>query len=149
MSAIPFASLAAIATYDGKGRLSIITSDVAAKANVAYGASILSFLGGMHWSLAAVKHGVNEGNARALNARYAWSVVPALVAWPALMMPERAACATIGAGLIACAAADTAWSAKGAFPRWMLPLRYALTGVGVASLAATAMRQRRGDDGDR
>lgn len=48
---------------------------------LAYGAVILSFLGGIHWGAALLAP--QEGTAR----RYVASVVPSLIGWMALWMP--------------------------------------------------------------
>jgi len=70
-----------------------------------YGATILSFLGGMHWGFAAAGCSAAAGAAGAAAAaaplRFAWSVAPSLVAWPALMLPAPAALVTLAGGLAA------------------------------------------------
>lgn len=53
---------------------------------VAYGATILSFLGGVHWGLAMTNVG-GELGAKMNDQRYLWSVLPCLMAWPTLAMP--------------------------------------------------------------
>ena len=144
LGAVPFVALTPQAReYAMRYRVPfVLNAERTAHAQVAYGAVILSFLGGMHWSLAGTKYGNPALSPRALGARYTWSVIPSLIAWPALLMPEQAACTTVASGLAAACAVDTKYAAQGAFPRWMLPLRYALTATGMASLMATAMRDR-------
>ena len=55
----------------------------------AYGAVILSFIGALHWGFAMVLPGLDASRrVRTL----IWSVVPALIAWPALLLaPAEAA----------------------------------------------------------
>ena len=117
----------------------LVSSEDTARAQITYGATILSFLGGIHWGLAAVKH--NNPTSGQLVARYSWAVTPSLLAWPALLMPEQLACGTLIGGLLSAAAVDTRYAASGGFPRWMLPLRYALTATACTSLLATGFRE--------
>ncbi len=94
-------------------------------AMAAYGAVIVSFLGGIHWGLAlreAVPPPLLLG----------WGVVPSLVAWLAVMMPPAAGLVVLGAMLVACYAVDRQlYPLHGAAP-W-LTLRFRLSAV--ASLA--------------
>jgi ABC-type Na+ efflux pump permease subunit len=60
----------------------------------AYGAIILSFVGALHWSLAMSLPELTE---RQRSARYAWSVAPALIAWPAMLMSPPLAAPPAGA----------------------------------------------------
>lgn len=102
----------------------------------AYGAVIVSFLGGIHWGV---------GFLQALCTRHApgfpfiWGVVPSLLAWIGVMMPASAGLVWLGFVLIACYAVDRrTWPAVGLAP-W-LPMRLQLTTVASLScfLAAGA-----------
>ena len=53
---------------------------------VGYGATILSFLGGVHWGLAMTNVG-GTAAAKMCEQRYLWSVLPCLMAWPTVAMP--------------------------------------------------------------
>jgi hypothetical protein len=76
----------------------------AATALMAYGASILSFMGAIHWGLAM---GSSAGGARgSLNAQLLWGVIPSLLAWVAMLLPVAGGLGLIGAGLWACFAVD-------------------------------------------
>lgn len=102
----------------------------------AYGAVIVSFLGGIHWGL---------GFQQALTTRQAgglpfiWGVVPSLLAWAGLVMPALAGLLWLGFVLLVCYAVDRrTWPAVGLSP-W-LPMRLQLTTVASLScfLAAGA-----------
>ena len=141
LGAVPFVALTpqcaralrldAVSGADGRARMQI-----------AYGGSILSFLGGVHWGLALSGGAVNAAvGANAVATRYAWSVTPSLLAAAACgMTSEVAACGTLIGGLGACAGIDTMYEMRGGYPKWMMPMRYALTAVAAASLSATAFR---------
>jgi hypothetical protein len=84
-----------------------------------YAALIVSFLGGIHWGL-----GMREGQASA--ARFAWGVVPSLLAWIAAEMPAYAGLAALGAVLIACYLVDRRVYPLLGLKSWMT-LRFRLT----------------------
>lgn len=94
----------------------------------AYAAVIVSFLGGIHWGL---------GFVRDEPARFAWGVVPSLVAWPALLLPSTAALALLAAMLVVCYAVDRRVYPRLGLQRW-LPLRLHLSVVAAACCAAAA-----------
>lgn len=102
----------------------------AAHALAAYAATIVAFLGGIHWGLAA--------RGRASAAQFAWGVVPSLIAWGALLLPSRTALLVLAAALVACYAVDrVVWRVQG-LAAW-LRLRFALTGVAVGCCIAGAI----------
>jgi hypothetical protein len=75
---VPFVAAAlGIALLDGEPRA------LAARALLAYGAVILSFLGAVHWGLLLARP-VSDVERRLLAG-----VLPALAAWVALLLPER------------------------------------------------------------
>jgi hypothetical protein len=91
----------------------------------AYAAVILSFLGGIHWGFAFRQQ---EPAARL----FVWGVVPALVAWVAVVMPPHAGLALHGAMLLACYAVDRrVYPLQGA-AAW-LTLRFRLSAVAALS----------------
>lgn len=100
---------------------------VGADVLAAYGAVILSFVGAVHWGLAL---GHDEQRWR----HYASSVVPALVAWLALLLPPVPSLGVLAAGL----AGWRFWECLAdppAFPAWFARLRDHLTlGASVALL---------------
>ena len=93
----------------------------ATAALAAYGAVIVSFLGGIHWGL-AFRHAVPQ------RARLVWGVVPSLLAWLALALPTPLGLAGLGATLIACYRVDRRVYADEGVAAW-LPLRLRLTVV--------------------
>jgi hypothetical protein len=97
----------------------------------AYGAVIVSFLGGIHWGLALRQP---EPPAPLL----VWGVVPSLLAWPAVLMPPEAGLVLLGALLVACYAVDRRlYPAQGA-AHWLV-LRFRLSAVaGLACFIAAA-----------
>jgi hypothetical protein len=128
---LPFVGLAATAAVaDASLRATAIT------AIVAYGAVILSFLGGIQWGLT-----VHQGAAHKPDAGLLWiSVTPSLAGWLALLQPSR----TVGAALLAvCFAAvlviDVWLSRRGCAPAWYPRLRMPLTIVVATCLVVAAL----------
>ena len=99
----------------------------------AYGAIILSFIGALHWGLAMSLPGLTE---RQRSAWFVWSVVPALIAWPAVLFSPLLAAPLLIAGFIAHYLQDRRLAGQATLPGWYLPLRLRLTSVAVISLVA-------------
>jgi hypothetical protein len=93
---------------------------------VAYGAVILSFVGALHWGFAMCLPGLAD---RRRAACFAWSTVPALVAWPALLFDPLFAAVLLVAGFVVHYWQDRRLAASAALPAWYLPLRLRLTSV--------------------
>jgi hypothetical protein len=87
----------------------------------AYGAVIVSFLGGIHWGL-AFRH--TEPPLRLL----VWGVLPAIVAWLAVIMPPSAGLVILGAMLVTCYAVDRRLYAEEGVAHWLM-LRFRLSAV--------------------
>lgn len=104
-----------------------------ATALAAYGATIVAFLGGLHWGLAA--RGAQSA------AQYAWGVVPSLVAWAALLLPRHAGLAVLAGALVACYAVDRRVLRAQGLAGW-LPMRALLTAVAAASCLAGGLAVR-------
>lgn len=104
-----------------------------ATALASYGATIVAFLGGLHWGLAA--RGAQSG------AQYAWGVVPSLVAWVALLLPRHAGLAILAGALVACYAVDRRVLRAQGLAGW-LPMRALLTTVAAASCLAGSLALR-------
>jgi hypothetical protein len=100
----------------------------AARALLAYGAVIVSFLGAVHWGLPVI----GQAGSKAV-VRLAWGVTPALLAWVALLLPLQAGLALLVAGLLAAYLADRRWLVA---QDWYLHLRKRLTLVAVLSVCA-------------
>jgi ABC-type proline/glycine betaine transport system permease subunit len=103
-----------------------------AHALVAYGAIILSFLGGVHWGMAigspsSTYHGK-------LKARLTLSVIPSLAAWAALLVAETTGLCILAAAIAAMLWVDTRATRMGQAPPWYPKLRIPLTCAVVATL---------------
>ena len=101
-----------------------------AYALLAYGATIVSFLGGIHWGA------VMRGAQALLSTRaLAWGVTPQLLAWGALILPMPVGLFTLAALLVLCYATDRHLYARLGMGAW-LSLRLPLTAGAAASCAA-------------
>lgn len=90
-----------------------------------YAATIVSFLGGIHWGVAFRSDEPDP-------ARFAWGVVPSLVAWVAVVMPPDAGLVVLGAMLVVCYAVDRRVYPAAGLQRW-LTLRFRLSAVAALS----------------
>ena len=95
----------------------------AAAALSAYAATVVSFLGGIHW-------GFGFRTSRPPASLFVWGVVPSLVAWAALLLPVAAALALHTATLSACFLVDRVVYPRQGAGAW-LPLRSRLTAIAV------------------
>ena len=102
------------------------TRDLAARVLTAYAATIVAFLGGIHWGLAFAMPGGPT------TARLGWGVVPSLIAWVAVMMPPSAGLVVHGAALLLCYAVDRRVYPRHGLQRW-LTLRFRLSAVAALS----------------
>ncbi|MBK8119970.1 MAG: DUF3429 domain-containing protein [Sulfuritalea sp.] len=101
-----------------------------------YGAIILSFVGALHWGYALSLGASSTEAARARrDACFAWSVVPALMAWLALLLPPLLSSLLLIAGFIAHYRQDRRLAAFAGLPAWYLPLRLRLSVVACLGLA--------------
>jgi len=98
---------------------------------VAYGAVILSFVGALHWGFAMSQI---DMTAHHRTRSFAWSVVPALMAWMALSMMPKYACALLVAGFLIHLWQDKCMVQAVNLPVWYLPLRLRLTYIAIFSL---------------
>lgn len=99
----------------------------------AYGAIILSFIGALHWGLAMSQPDLSE---RQRSAWFAWSVVPALIAWPSVLFTPPIAAPLLVCGFIAHYLQDRRLARQSKLPGWYLPLRLRLSSVAVVCLVA-------------
>lgn len=97
---------------------------------LAYGASIASFLGAIHWGLAM-------RDARPQRAAYLWGVAPSLVAWTALLQPTPWGLLLLTGLLLLCFGVDRRLYRLHRLEGW-LPMRLRLTAVACASCLAAA-----------
>lgn len=133
---IPFVACAVAAWFLGPP-----WNSYAFEFQIRYGATILSFLGAVHWGLALAGTGIG-GDARAACtwSRLGWSVAPALVAWISLLMYPAVA---LTAQILAFAAVffgDVRAVRAGLAPAWYPRLRRPLTAIVIVSLGAMLLR---------
>lgn len=98
---------------------------------MAYGAVILSFLGGIHWGL-AIASDLGDGS---LPRRLVVSVVPSIVAWAGLLLPLRVGLLVLAVGFAAMLYVDTRATRVGEAPPWYPRLRGPLSAVVLAAFA--------------
>jgi hypothetical protein len=131
--AIPFVTLALAAVF-----LEDPDRETAWFALAAYGAVILSFLGGIHWGL-AVADGDRVIGEGATFARLGGSVVPSLVSWAALFLPAQMGMMVLAAAFSGMLLFDCRASRMAQTPPWYPTLRWPLTITVVMSLAVAAV----------
>ena len=90
---------------------------------VLYAAIILSFMGAVHWGAALVNDGQHSG------ALYTASVIPALVAWLAVLTAPPIALTLLLVSFIMLYRHDRRVNHQLGFAAWYLPLRKQLTVV--------------------
>lgn len=125
---LPFVALSAAVWFDENHR------NLWHNALINYGAMILSFVGALHWGLAMSQM---ELTSHQRNRSFVWSIVPALVAWVALMLLPNYAIGLLVAGFWLHFLQDRRLVQITNLPRWYLPLRLRLTMVASASLLLT------------
>lgn len=103
---------------------------------VQYAASILTFIGALHWgiALAAPAASLDEAGAR---RALVWSVTPSLYCWLAATQPPGRALALLAAGLAVALVVDERLYRTYPVPRWFIGLRRLLTAGACASLLVT------------
>jgi len=106
------------------------------KALLNYGMVILAFVGALHWAFAMQ---ASEFAAADRWTWMGWSVMPALAAWTAGMLPWRLGIGVLLAVFLVHLALDHVLAPRAALPPWYLRLRRLLTaGVVLCLLAALA-----------
>lgn len=129
--AIPFLGLAGAPLFlSGPAKL------LAAHAVVAYGAIILSFLGGVHWGL-AVGSDHSSGGGK-LSARLVVSVIPSLVGWAGLLIGEAMGLFILATAFAAMLLVDLRAARLGEAPPWYPRLRIPLSLIVMAALLVGA-----------
>jgi len=97
--------------------------------HMAYGAVILSFVGGVRWGMAVEGRSVQPSW-----YHFTWSVTPSLIGWSALCMPSATAgYLTLIGGLGSACYLDLV---EPGYPQWFKGLRIVLTTVAVTSILA-------------
>jgi hypothetical protein len=96
----------------------------ALKALIAYGAVILSFLGGIHWGLAIDRADPSYGH-------LGIGVVPSLLGWAALLLGGSWGLMLLAAAFLVVLACDLRLTSQGIAPPWFPRLRLVLTNTAV------------------
>lgn len=123
---IPFVVLAAL-TLVGPGAW----QDWVSTALIAYGAVILSYLGGITWGLAITRRQLND-------PLYLASMAPFFAAWIALLLPVFMGLILLMVAFLGALINDYLIKRDGLAPEWFFTLRVTLTAIVVASLAIAA-----------
>lgn len=121
---LPFIALAAAVLLQ-------VHVELARAALVAYGAVILSFVGALHWGFAMMAPGLEDAERTRL---FAWSTVPALLAWPAVLLAPPLGALVLVAGFAVHYLQDRRLARAHDLPAWYLPLRLQLSCVACLSL---------------
>lgn len=103
-----------------------------------YGAAILSFVGALHWGFAMT---LRDLSARERTTSFVWSVVPALVAWLALLSAPGVASVLLVAGFLCHYWRDVRLAAHSDLPLWYLPMRLRLTAVACLCLTVPLLQR--------
>lgn len=101
---------------------------------VAYGAVILSFLGGVHWGRAITEWLNDPGRRTGLWMALGVSVVPSLIGWLGLLVSSNVALPALAASFAGMLMIDLNAVRASHFPGWYGNLRVILTSIVVASL---------------
>ncbi|WP_020180123.1 DUF3429 domain-containing protein [Methylopila sp. M107] len=125
----PFIGLALVVALHGPD----LPGFDAGRALRAYGAVILSFLGGAHWGL-ALRHPAPDTRA----ALYLGAMVPPLWAWAGLLTGGAAGLGMVALGLAAQGVVDGLASTGFAAPRWYPRFRLLLAALATIATAAAA-----------
>lgn len=113
----PFVACLVVALLAGEG-----AAGAARVGLQAYGACILSFMGGVHWGLA-----IHPAASNATLVRLGISTGPALTAWAALLLPPSSGLLGLALAFAALLAYDLYETGRGRAPGWYPRLRIPLT----------------------
>lgn len=119
---IPFVALAAAEAWHD--------TPIYREALIAYGATILAFLGGAYWGRSLQV----DGGTGPSPGRLVIAVTPQLVGWIALLLGATSGTLVLMVALGLMLAVDLDGVRRGIFPTWYRPLRWGLTTVAAASL---------------
>ena len=100
-----------------------------------YAVVILSFLGALHWAFAMT---IETLTIKQRQSMMAWSVIPSLIAWLALFMPQVLGCILLSCFFVFALLMDFRLAKSASLPNWYLPLRFRLTLVMTFGLLAAA-----------
>lgn len=128
---IPFIGLATAAAFGPE--------ELQAAANpalLAYGATILSFLGGIHWGLALARADLSMPDALTM---LGVGVLPQLLGWVALLVPVSLGHVLCASGLALFLVADHTALRQGLAPAWFMQLRWPLSCAAALAMAVGAI----------
>ena len=108
----------------------------AAFALLAYAATILSFLGGVHWGLAIAASTLTTSQR---TFHLALSVAPQLLGWSALLAPLPYGFALTAIGLLSVLVIDARAARKDFAPRWFMALSWPLSSAAATALLIAAV----------
>ena len=100
---------------------------------ITYGAVILSFMGAIHWGVAMANTDQQRGS------YIIASVIPALIAWPALLLPHTLALVILLSVFIGLYVYDRSVEKEQELPGWYIPMRTRLTVIVSLCLAAALL----------
>ena len=101
-----------------------------------YAASILTFLGALHWGVTLAAPSIVDG---AAVTRMVWSVIPSIFAWIVTLYPIHVSLPLLFAGLLVALAVDWALYRDTPVPRWFMSLRLVLSVGALACVGASWM----------
>ncbi|MGF1561192.1 MAG: DUF3429 domain-containing protein [Geminicoccaceae bacterium] len=101
----------------------------------AWGALILTFLGGVHWGLAIAGYGGQAAD----HQRLGIAIAPSLLAGLALLVPLALGFVMLAGGFVTLYAIDRACVATGEAPGWYSRLRTPLSAIVVVCMALGAL----------
>ena len=108
---------------------------------VAYGATILAFLGGVHWGFAL--DGGGAASERAQRLRFGLGVLPSLIGWAAMLVAFIGLPITgllvLTAGFVATTVTEGQAARRGLMPRRYMWLRWGLSVVVVFCLVSVSL----------
>ena len=102
-----------------------------------YAATILAFMGGIHWGL-AIGASEDQRDEDRLRLQLIASVIPSLIAWLALLMPVTQGLTVMALAFLLLFAGDLMAVKRGWAPAWYPRLRMPLTAVVTLCLLAAA-----------
>jgi hypothetical protein len=123
---IPFWGLTFIVIFAEKS-----LSFSALKLQIAYGAVILSFLGGIHWGIAV--HSIEK----ATWPRMGWGIILSLVGWGAIFIPHIYSLVLLGLALISALVVDLQLVDNYSEGAWYRTLRFILSFGAISALLFT------------
>ena len=130
--AVPFVALAVAAWI-----LAEPAARAASDAIVAYGAVVLSFIGGSYWGFASIR--MTEGRTPKADRLLVLSVVPSLVGWASLLLATPWSVALLAVAFLGVLFVDR-WVLAIAFaPPWWVRLRLPLSATVAACLLAALL----------